>query len=66
MQGYNKGIVYFSIIMDRYYGPNTALVITLHRGHYLGIIMNRYYVPHTALTIALYRGFNLAIIMGRY
>jgi hypothetical protein len=52
--------------MDRFEGPQTALIIALHRGLYLAITMVRYGGPLTALTIALQRGLYFAIIMDRY
>jgi hypothetical protein len=33
------GGLYLAIIMDRYYGPHTALTITMHGGFYLAIII---------------------------
>jgi hypothetical protein len=52
--------------MDRYEGPQSALIITLYRGPYLAIIMDRYEGPQSALTIDLYRGPYIAIAMDRY
>jgi hypothetical protein len=44
--------LYLAILMERYGGPQTALIIALLGGLYIDIIMNRYGGPHIALTIA--------------